>query len=326
MEDVTTQQKKPRVLTLMGPTASGKTDLAIALTQHLNAEIISVDSALVYRGMDIGSAKPTADELAKAPHRLIDILDPSESYNAADFCKDAEWHIRDIIEKGKTPLLVGGTMLYFKALLEGLSDMPATDAAVRAEIEQLAAEHGWPYVHAVLAKSDPKTAQNIHPNHSQRISRALEVFRISGVPMSRWQKQAQLGLLDHFQWVQLAIAPKERSLLHERIARRFELMVKAGFLDEMRTLMARDDLSAETPAMRAVGYRQAWEYLDGHVDYDAFIEKGVAATRQLAKRQLTWLRGWQDLNWVYTQNASGELLPNHEIVTQALKVIESKAI
>ena len=326
MTDVMAQNPKPRVITLMGPTASGKTDLAIALTQRLNAEIISVDSALVYQGMDIGSAKPTADELSKAPHRLIDILDPAQSYNAADFCKDAQWHIRDILAKGKTPLLVGGTMLYFKALLEGLSDMPATNAKVRAQIEQLAAEHGWPYVHAVLSKADPQTAQKIHPNHSQRISRALEVFRISGVPMSRWQKQTQLGLIDHFQWVQLAIAPKQRSLLHQRIARRFELMVEAGFLDEMRALMARHDLYIDTPAMRAVGYRQAWEYLDGQIDYATFLEKGIAATRQLAKRQLTWLRGWQDLNWVYTQNESGDLLSNHEIVIQALKVIEGKAI
>ena len=179
-------QVKLRVLTLMGPTAAGKTDLAMALVEQCNAEIISVDSALVYRGMDIGSAKPNAQELARAPHRLIDILDPTESYNAADFCKDATWHIEDILAKGKTPLLVGGTMLYFKALLEGLSNMPTTNLDVRAEIEQLASEHGWPYVHAVLAKADPVCAARLHPNHSQRISRALEVYRSSGIPMSRW--------------------------------------------------------------------------------------------------------------------------------------------
>lgn len=316
----------PRVLTLMGPTAAGKTDLAIALVEQCNAEIISVDSALVYRGMDIGSAKPNAQELARAPHRLIDILEPTESYNAADFCKDAAWHIEDILAKGKTPLLVGGTMLYFKALLEGLSNMPTTNLKVRAEIEQLAAEHGWPYVHAVLAKADPVCAAKLHPNHSQRISRALEVYRSSGIPMSRWQGGQQAGLQDKYQWLQMAIAPQERKVLHQRIALRFNKMLDNGFLDEMRGLMARGDLTLETPSMRAVGYRQAWEYLAGHYDRDTFIEKGIVATRQLAKRQLTWLRGWHDLSWVYTQSDSGKMLSNDEILAKALKLMAARTI
>lgn len=317
---------KPRVITLMGPTASGKTDLAIALTQQLNAEIISVDSALVYKGLDIGSAKPTQEELAQAPHRLIDILEPTGLYNAADFCRDATWHIEDILAKGKTPLLVGGTMLYFKALLEGLSDMPPTNEPVRAEIDALAAEHGWPYVHAVLAKADPLTAAKIHPNHSQRISRALEVYRGSGVPMSRWQAAVEPGLAERYHWVQLAIAPRDRAVLHERIALRFEKMLTSGFLDEMRGLMARPNLTPSTPSMRAVGYRQAWEYLAGEVEREVFIEKGIAATRQLAKRQLTWLRNWHDLSWVYTQDNTAKLLSNDEILALALKLIDTKTI
>lgn len=316
----------PRVLTLMGPTAAGKTDLAIALVEQFNAEIISVDSALVYRGMDIGSAKPSAQELARAPHRLIDILEPSESYNAADFCKDAAWHIEDILAKGKTPLLVGGTMLYFKALHEGLSDMPATNDAVRTEIEQLASQHGWPYVHAVLAKADPACAAKLHPNHSQRISRALEVYRNSGIPMSRWQVGQQEGLQAKYQWIQLAIAPKERHILHHRIALRFRKMLDEGFLSEVENLMARQDLSIDTPAMRAVGYRQAWEHLAGLYDYETFIEKGIVATRQLAKRQLTWLRGWHDLSWVYTQDGAGKMLSNDEILAKALKLVAARTI
>jgi tRNA dimethylallyltransferase len=317
---------KPLVIALMGPTASGKTDLAIALTKALNAEIISVDSALVYRGMNIGSAKPTAAELAQAPHRLIDILEPEQSYNAADFCKDAAWHIQDILSRGKTPLLVGGTMLYFKALLEGMSSMPSASAQIRAEVEALAAEHGWPYVHAVLAKADPVAAARIHPNHSQRVGRALEVYRQSGIPMTRWHQESVPGLLDSYRWVQLAIAPVDRSILHQRIALRFQKMLAAGFLDEMKTLMARPNLTLDTPSMRAVGYRQAWEYLEGRYDQEAFIERGVVATRQLAKRQLTWLRGWHGLSWVYTQDDLGQMLSDDEILAKALKLIVNTTI
>ena len=310
----------------MGPTASGKTDLAMALCEHLNAEIISVDSALVYRGMDIGPAKPSATELARAPHRLIDILEPTESYNAANFCKDATWHIQDILAKGKTPLLVGGTMLYFKALLEGMSAMPATHELIRADIEQLAQAHGWPYVHAVLAKADPESAARIHPNHSQRVSRALEVYRSSGIPMSRWQAGSAPGLLEQYNWVQLAVAPKERQILHQRIALRFEKMLNAGFLAEMDALRSNPELSVSTPSMRAVGYRQAWEYLDGQYDYTTFVEKGIAATRQLAKRQLTWLRSWHGLSWVYTQEDSGQMLSGDEILAKTLKLVVARTI
>ena len=317
---------KPLVIALMGPTASGKTDLAIALTKVLNAEIISVDSALVYRGMDIGSAKPNAEELAQAPHRLINILEPEQSYNAADFCKDAAWHIQDILSRGKTPLLVGGTMLYFKALLEGMSAMPSSSPDIRAEIEQLAAEHGWPYVHAVLAKADPITAARLHPNHSQRVGRALEVYRQSGIPMSRWHQESVPGLLDQYRWAQLAIAPIDRSILHQRIALRFQKMLAAGFLGEMQTLRSRPNLTLDTPSMRAVGYRQAWEHLDGDYDQEAFVEKGIIATRQLAKRQLTWLRGWHGLSWVYTQNGLGQMLSNDEILEKALKLIVTTTI
>ena len=327
---------KPLVLTLMGPTAAGKTDLAIALVEHANAEIISVDSALVYKGMDIGTAKPTAAELARAPHRLIDILEPSQAYNVADFCKDAAWHIDDILARGKTPLLVGGTMLYFKALLEGLSDMPESDPKIRAEINALAAEHGWPYVHAVLAKADPVCAARIHPKHSQRISRALEVYRCSGKAMSTLQAQQPQGqgrlvlegngLLSQYRWLQMAIAPQERALLHQRVAIRFNKMLDLGFLEEMKGLMSRDDLTYDSPSMRAVGYRQAWEHLSGQYDYATFLSKGIAATRQLAKRQLTWLRGWHDLSWVYTQDDVGQMLSNDEVLAKALKLIALKAL
>lgn len=310
----------------MGPTAAGKTDLAIALTEELNGEIISVDSALVYKGLDIGTAKPSAEELARAPHRLIDIIEPDGVYNAADFCRDAKAHMADIIAAGRTPILVGGTMMYFKALLEGLSAMPAADLAVRERIELLATEHGWPYVHAVLAKVDPLIAAAIHPNHSQRLSRALEVYWSSGIPMSRWQRESQPGLLGEFQWVQMAVAPKERKVLHERIALRFKKMLDAGFLEEMHRLRARPEITIHSASMRTVGYRQAWEYLDGDVDYATFVEKGVAATRQLAKRQLTWLRGWHDLSWVYTQGDCGNMLSSDEILAKALKLIGDKVI
>jgi tRNA dimethylallyltransferase len=323
--------QKPLVITLMGPTAAGKTALAIALAEQINAEIISVDSTMVYRGMDIGAAKPTRQELARAPHRLIDILDPSESYNAADFCRDAALHIEDIVNKGKTPLLVGGTMLYFNALLHGLSEMPASNKAIRHQIQQLSLEHGWPYVHAVLSKVDPTCAATIHPNHSHRISRALEVYRSSGVTMSRWREKSppalsRLGLLEKYRWIQLAIAPKGREVLHQRIAQRFSTMLDEGFLEEMKNLMARSDVTVDSPAMRSVGYRQAWQHLAGQCDRETFIENGIAATRQLAKRQLTWLRGWHDLRWVYTQDDAGRLLSGDEILVKALKLVATRTI
>lgn len=319
----------------MGPTASGKTDLAIALRQHLPVEIISVDSALVYKGLDIGSAKPTPEEQAAAPHRLIDIRDPAEPYSAADFVADAEREIQAIHAEGKIPLLVGGTMLYFKALLDGLAQMPESDPVIRAAIEQEANEKGWSHIHALLAEIDPAVAAEIHPNHSQRVSRALEVYRISGKTMTelRAQQQAQSGasFCDRYDVIQLAIVPRDRSVLHERIKQRFIKMLDNGFLGEVKALYERGDLHADLPAIRAVGYRQVWDYFDGLLNYDEMVERGVIATRQLAKRQLTWLNNWQiypnsPLNWVYTDSNDGISLSKQEIVSFALKTIGCKHI
>ncbi|UTA49619.1 tRNA (adenosine(37)-N6)-dimethylallyltransferase MiaA [Simiduia sp. 21SJ11W-1] len=316
---------RPRVIFLMGPTASGKTDLAIALQNHLPVELISVDSALVYRGLDIGSAKPSAEEQALAPHRLIDICDPAEPYNAGQFVQDALAAIDEIHAAGKIPLLVGGTMLYFKALLDGLADMPATPPSVRAEVEREAAEKGWAAMHAELARIDPQTAADLHPNHSQRISRALEVYRSCGKTMSQLRAQQQAnagpGFTERFDLTQLAIAPRDRGVLHARIAERFERMLAAGFDAEVRGLMQRADLHPDLPAIRAVGYRQMWAHLAGEYSRAEMLAKGVAASRQLAKRQLTWLRGWPNLNWVYTDDSSGNALPHKEIVRQALNCL-----
>jgi len=322
--------EKPRIIFLMGPTASGKTDLAIALREHLPVEIISVDSALVYRGMDIGSAKPSAAELAKAPHRLIDIRDPSEPYSAADFCADAEREIAAIVAEGKIPLLVGGTMLYFKALLEGMADMPEADTDIRLAIERDAAEHGWPYVHQQLADVDPVMAAEIHPNHSQRVSRALEVYRASGKTMTELRavqgERAEPAFSERYQVIQIAIAPRDRQVLHERIEKRFHTMAANGLVEEVRNLYRRGDLHPDLPAIRAVGYRQVWDYLDGRLSYDEMIERGVIATRQLAKRQLTWLRGWSDLYWLYTADERGISLSHEEIVACALNFASDAAI
>ena len=327
--------KQLPVIFLMGPTASGKTDLAIALRKHLPVEIISVDSALVYRGMNIGTAKPTAEELALAPHRLIDIRDPAEPYSVADFCIDAEREIAAVHAQGKIPLLVGGTMLYFKALLDGLADMPEANAAVRVQIESDAAEFGWPYVHQQLLEVDPEIAAEIHPHHSQRLSRALEVFRISGKTMSqlrREQNQNQAPLFcERFRVVQIAIAPRNRSLLHERINLRFHKMVNSGLVDEVKVLFSRNDLHADLPAIRAVGYRQVWDHLAGKLTHEEMVERGVIATRQLSKRQYTWLKGWQSyanapLNWLYTEHDDGNSLSKEEIVYCALNFIEPAVI
>lgn len=281
----------------MGPTAAGKTDLALALSERLPCDLISVDSALVYRGLDIGSAKPDAQTLARYPHQLIDICDPSEPYSAAQFRRDALAAMAKSAEAGRIPLLVGGTMLYFKALLEGLAEMPAADAKTRAEISALAAEQGWPTVHAALAKVDPQSAERIHPNHSQRVSRALEVYRLSGVTMTEWQARQSIQVLP-YKVCQFAIAPPDRSVLHARIEQRLRQMFAAGFVDEVAGLKARGDLHADLPSIRAVGYRQVWGYLDGEYDEAAAFERALIATRQLAKRQLTWLRGWEDLIWL----------------------------
>lgn len=290
----------------MGPTASGKTDLAIEIAQAAGCELISVDSALVYRGLDIGSAKP------QYPHHLVDICDPSRPYSAADFVQDAERAVQSIIGRGKVPLLVGGTMLYFKAFLEGLADMPASDPVIRQQIEMQAREEGWPALHAELASVDPEAAARIHPNHSQRLGRALEVYRASGIGITQWQQNAQDGgALDRYDVRQIALSPLERSVLHERIALRFNLMLQAGFIAEVEGLRERGDLHDGLPAVRAVGYRQLWQHLEGECALEEAAEKATAATRQLAKRQLTWLRKWPDLNWLYTDEA-GNLLAWNE--------------
>ncbi|MGF1743267.1 tRNA (adenosine(37)-N6)-dimethylallyltransferase MiaA [Vibrio profundum] len=286
----------PLALFLMGPTASGKTDLAIRLCQQFPVEIISVDSALIYQGMDIGTAKPTADELALAPHRLIDILDPKEAYSAADFRADALRAMNDIVSKGKIPLLVGGTMLYFKALLEGLSPLPAADPEIRQDIEQQANEFGWQALHQQLQQIDPVAAERIHPNDPQRLSRALEVYKISGKTMTELTETKGDSL--PFRVKQFAIAPQERSELHRRIELRFQMMLDAGFEQEVQALYQRDDLHPDLPSIRCVGYRQMWDYLAGKDSLDEAVFKGVCATRQLAKRQLTWLRSWKDLTWL----------------------------
>ena len=279
---------------IAGPTASGKTAAAMAVAQRHAVEIISVDSALVYRGMDIGTAKPTRDELAAVPHHLIDIRDPLQAYSAAEFVADAERLIADIRARGKQPLLVGGTMLYFKALFDGLDDMPKADPAVRAALADEAAARGWPALHAELARVDPATAERLAPNDSQRISRALEVFRVSGQPLSFFhaqgaaRKSAATGAAAPYALISLE--PQNRAWLHERIAQRFDAMLDAGFIDEVKALRARGDLNRDLPAMRCVGYRQAWEALDGDYAMGELRDRGIFATRQLAKRQITWLR------------------------------------
>ncbi|SSW77272.1 tRNA delta(2)-isopentenylpyrophosphate transferase [Klebsiella pneumoniae] len=288
MNDVT-EASLPKAIFLMGPTASGKTALAIALRKVLPVELISVDSALIYRGMDIGTAKPDAAELSAAPHRLLDILDPAEAYSAADFRRDALAAMADIVAAGRIPLLVGGTMLYFKALLEGLSPLPSADPEVRARIEQQAAEQGWNALHQQLQEIDPVAAARIHPNDPQRLSRALEVFFISGKTS---------GDALPYQVHQFAIAPASRELLHQRIEQRFHQMLASGFEAEVRALFARGDLHTDMPSIRCVGYRQMWSYLNGEIPYDEMVYRGVCATRQLAKRQVTWLRGWEGVHWL----------------------------
>ncbi|WP_247687403.1 tRNA (adenosine(37)-N6)-dimethylallyltransferase MiaA [Pseudoalteromonas luteoviolacea] len=282
----------------MGPTAAGKTALAIELCKHLDTEIISVDSALVYKGMDVGTAKPEPSELAQAPHHLIDLIDPKESYSVADFRRDAIALIDKLHAQGKIPVLVGGTMMYFKGLIDGLSPLPEASAQVRTELERDAAEQGWPALHAELAKIDPEAAEKISENDSQRINRALEVYRITGKPMSLLQKQKQPEL--PYTFYQFAIAPSDRKVLHERIEKRFKIMLDQGFKNEVLTLYNRKDLHPDLPSIRCVGYRQMWEHLSGECDYDEMVFKGIAATRQLAKRQLTWLRSWPNVTWLET--------------------------
>ena len=286
----------PFHICLAGPTASGKTAAALAIAQQHPCEIISVDSALVFRGMDIGTAKPSAAELAAVPHHLIDIRDPLHAYSAAEFVRDAQALVRDIAARGKLPLLVGGTMLYFKALLDGLDDMPAANPEIRAALDAEAAAIGWPAMHAALARVDPITAARLAPADSQRIQRALEVYRISGLPLSHFHGQSSAARNEASDTEStgvralISLEPADRAWLHTHIAQRFDLMLEGGFLDEVRILRARGDLHLDLPSMRCVGYRQAWEALDGLWPLAQLREKGIAATRQLAKRQITWLR------------------------------------
>lgn len=283
----------PHALCIAGPTASGKTALALALAQQLPIEIISVDSALIYRGMDIGTAKPTADELASVPHHLIDTLDPSESYSTGKFCNDAVRLVKEIRQRGKLPVLAGGTMLYFKALLEGINDIPRANPVIRAEIEAIANEHGWPHVHRLLAEVDPATAARLAPNDQQRLERALEVYKLTGKPLSHFHQQEKTPFLTDA--LLIALEPPERSWLHQRIAQRTRIMLDSGLVEEVRALKTRSDLDLTMPSMRCVGYRQTWEALEqekleGVFPASDLEERITIATRQLAKRQMTWLR------------------------------------
>jgi len=283
----------PPAILLMGPTASGKTAVAVQLATTLPCEIISVDSALVYKGMDIGTAKPDADILKRAPHHLIDVIEPHESYSAARFRDDALALMREITERGNIPLLVGGTMLYFKALVEGLNDLPEADSTVRLIIETMADDEGWPAVHEKLRKVDPETAARLEPNDAQRIQRALEIFYITGRSMTDLLKKPKYVYFPYTP-IRIALLPEDRAVLHERIAQRFDAMLEAGLVEELRGLREEYGLEPEMPAMRCVGYRQAWDFLDDRISRAELREQGIAATRQLAKRQLTWLRGMSD--------------------------------
>ena len=333
MVDNSGADQRPPVIFLMGPTASGKTDLAIALCQKLPCDIISVDSSQVYRSMDIGTAKPEPEVLRDSPHRLIDICDPGEAYSVGEFLRDARREIDAISAAGRIPLLVGGTMLYFKALREGIADLPPANEKIRADIEQQAADNGWPFVHALLAEVDPEGAAAIHPNHSQRISRALEVYRVSGLSLSQLIKQQlEKGcgvppLEKDYRIVQLALIPTDRAALHQRIEQRFRAMLDAGFIDEVKALRLRGDLNTGLPSVRAVGYRQIWAHLDGECTYDEMLARGVAATRQLAKRQLTWLRGWTDLHRLELSFALDDgAQADDDILSKALEILRNSAV
>lgn len=292
-----THDDRPLIVFVLGPTASGKTAAASMLYEENEGDIISVDSAMVYRRMDIGTAKPTPAELARVPHRLIDIRDPTEGYSTAEFRRDAIREIDDIHAAGRTPLLVGGTMLYFKTLLEGNTNLPATSQVVRNAFAQRLVEEGLPILHAELCRVDPESGARIHPNDSQRTLRALEVYHQTGVSLSdHWKAQQQMPL--PWRVLTLALAPAERCVLHRRIETRFDAMLDAGFLEEVSALRACSDLTPDMASMRSVGYRQAWAYLAGHDNFDTFRDKSIAATRQLAKRQITWLRSWKTpLTW-----------------------------
>lgn len=309
--------KQPRVIFVMGPTASGKTDLAMQLCDRLPCDLISVDSAMIYRGMDIGTAKPDPETLAAYPHRLVDILDPAEAYSAARFREDALTEIAEIQARGRIPLLVGGTMLYFNALQQGLAKLPEADPALRARLEAEAAEQGWPALHARLARVDPESARRLKPTDSQRLQRALEVFELTGKPISEhWREQAEARL--PFDILPLALMPGDRARLHRRIEQRFDLMLASGFEEEVRRLWERGDLHERMPSIRCVGYRQMWSWFSGEYDRETMRYRGIVATRQLAKRQLTWLRGWPDVHWLDSE------APN--LLADALKLADPAVI
>lgn len=293
---------KPKIIAIMGPTACGKTDLACRLVSQFPCEIISVDSALVYRDLSIGTAKPTAEELKLAPHRLIDICDPLVAYSAGQFCNDAHAEINKIISTNQVPLLVGGTLLYFHKLFFGLAALPTADNAIRDQLTKEAGKIGWVAMHEKLQVVDPVAAHKIKPQDPQRIQRALEVFLITGKPISALQKKAESSFLTDFDVVSIALIPRDRAWLHANIAKRFEKMLAAGLIDEVRTLRDRVGMHPDLPSMRIVGYRQVWEYLEGAIDFETMKEKAIAATRQLAKRQMTWLRSWSALNVIDPQD------------------------
>lgn len=308
---------KPKVVCLMGPTASGKTGLAVEMAANHDFEIVSVDSALIYKGMDIGTAKPEANVLAKAPHRLIDIIDPIESYSAADFLSDAKREINDILSKGKTPLLVGGTMMYFNALQKGLAAMPSADIEMRAQLDEQVRQYGLISLYDELMRVDPESAKRIGDNDPQRLQRAVEVYRLTGKSMTQWWAEQTAQELP-YDLVNIAVMPEDRSTLHKRIEQRFNIMMDEGFLAEVEALYARGDLTINMPSVRCVGYRQLWQYLEGLDTLDDAIYKGVVATRQLAKRQLTWLRGWDELAVFNSLD--------RDLFAQTLKYVQSRII
>ena len=306
-----------RILALMGPTASGKSSLAERLAERFDGELISVDSALVYRGLSIGAAKPDY------PHHLVHLRDPVDPYTAADFARDAKRCMEEIIARGRRPILVGGSMLYFRALIHGLDDIPSIDPTIRTAIENEAREVGWPALHRELATVDPASAAQLHPNHSQRICRALEVYRGTGVPLSAWQRGEAISQADQFECIALCTEP--RAALHRRMEHRLDSMFAGGLVDEVQALMARGDCHSDLPAIRAVGYRQVWAYLQGEFDLSTCREKALVATRQLAKRQLTWLRSWPDLTWIITDDA-GRLIQVDRTAIKPLKADENNEI